>query len=449
MPVAGPGDARTLVGRGMGFGVTGSPYRRVGPGPVIQIGPSAEIRDVSGAGLASVRAGQRVSAAAYPLGSVRGPSAGLVLALARLDALTPGGPDRGAAASPGRERSARTAPCRPSAISPRKSAPPWGRTSASSSSRPGGRPRRPRRRRARGCGSCPSARSRRRRLALRHRDPDPGLLGNGADFPVDARRPARTVPHCRPPRGTTPRPPPPAPIPVCASSGDGPVKVAGPPRNRDSKSDGPPLPRGEGHPFNSPMPCVGHLCVRPPMHISHPDFPPSILHDGHVRDRRAPNGAAGRGRPRANRRLPADRAAGGRGHGPRVPGSGSVRGPRRGEGRPRALRPPPGPPRPPLKSDRSGRGGAECRPVVPGHRDRAPVVGDPGTFAHEAAEGGRLRLGRPCSDAGGAARVRPPHGRPLWRRDRNLESSRSLSVAAVRFTVSGQSASPGKLTRLT
>lgn len=50
----------------------------------------AEIRDVSGAGLASVRAGPRVSAAAYPLGSVRGPSAGLVLALARLDALTPG-----------------------------------------------------------------------------------------------------------------------------------------------------------------------------------------------------------------------------------------------------------------------------------------------------------------------------------------------------------------------
>jgi PDZ domain-containing protein len=50
----------------------------------------AEIRKVTGADLASLRVGSRVSAGVHPLGAVQGPSAGLILALARLDALTPG-----------------------------------------------------------------------------------------------------------------------------------------------------------------------------------------------------------------------------------------------------------------------------------------------------------------------------------------------------------------------
>ncbi|MEU6037469.1 hypothetical protein ABZ801_18880 [Actinomadura sp. NPDC047616] len=50
----------------------------------------AEIRRIPAARLARVRARPDVSATAYPLGAVRGPSAGLVLALARADALTPG-----------------------------------------------------------------------------------------------------------------------------------------------------------------------------------------------------------------------------------------------------------------------------------------------------------------------------------------------------------------------
>ncbi|OLT35454.1 hypothetical protein BJF79_32365 [Actinomadura sp. CNU-125] len=51
---------------------------------------TAESRKIPAGRLARVRTNVDVSATAYPLGTVRGPSAGLVLALARLDALTPG-----------------------------------------------------------------------------------------------------------------------------------------------------------------------------------------------------------------------------------------------------------------------------------------------------------------------------------------------------------------------
>ncbi|MGI5204031.1 S16 family serine protease [Spirillospora sp. CA-108201] len=51
---------------------------------------SAEVRRLPVGGLAGTEAGPTVSLTAYPLGPVEGPSAGLVLALARLDALTPG-----------------------------------------------------------------------------------------------------------------------------------------------------------------------------------------------------------------------------------------------------------------------------------------------------------------------------------------------------------------------
>jgi PDZ domain-containing protein len=84
VPLRAPEDLRALAARRTPLRLLVVPKDSGG-----SWGP-AEIRDVSGAGLASVRAGPRVSAAAYPLGSVRGPSAGLVLALARLDALTPG-----------------------------------------------------------------------------------------------------------------------------------------------------------------------------------------------------------------------------------------------------------------------------------------------------------------------------------------------------------------------
>ncbi|GAA2404372.1 hypothetical protein GCM10010191_10130 [Actinomadura vinacea] len=50
---------------------------------------TAELRPISAAHLAQVRV-RETSAAAYPLGDVQGPSAGLILALARVDALTPG-----------------------------------------------------------------------------------------------------------------------------------------------------------------------------------------------------------------------------------------------------------------------------------------------------------------------------------------------------------------------
>ncbi|GAA4312475.1 hypothetical protein GCM10023178_21750 [Actinomadura luteofluorescens] len=51
---------------------------------------SAEVRKMSVARLTGTEAGPTVSVTAYPLGPVEGPSAGLILALARLDALTPG-----------------------------------------------------------------------------------------------------------------------------------------------------------------------------------------------------------------------------------------------------------------------------------------------------------------------------------------------------------------------
>ncbi|MEV0662595.1 S16 family serine protease [Actinomadura luteofluorescens] len=51
---------------------------------------SAEVRRMPVGRLAGTEAGPTVSVTAYPLGPVEGPSAGLVLALARLDALTPG-----------------------------------------------------------------------------------------------------------------------------------------------------------------------------------------------------------------------------------------------------------------------------------------------------------------------------------------------------------------------
>ncbi|GAA4375347.1 hypothetical protein GCM10023088_32620 [Actinomadura verrucosospora] len=51
---------------------------------------SAEVRRIPVGRLAGTVAGPTVSVTAYPLGPVEGPSAGLILALARLDALTPG-----------------------------------------------------------------------------------------------------------------------------------------------------------------------------------------------------------------------------------------------------------------------------------------------------------------------------------------------------------------------
>ncbi|WP_433467316.1 S16 family serine protease [Spirillospora sp. CA-128828] len=51
---------------------------------------TAEIRRMPAGRLAGAQAGPAVSATAYPLGSVEGPSAGLILTLARVDALTPG-----------------------------------------------------------------------------------------------------------------------------------------------------------------------------------------------------------------------------------------------------------------------------------------------------------------------------------------------------------------------
>jgi PDZ domain-containing secreted protein len=51
---------------------------------------NAEIKQMPAARLTGVRASPAVSAIAYPLGVVQGPSAGLVLALARVDALTAG-----------------------------------------------------------------------------------------------------------------------------------------------------------------------------------------------------------------------------------------------------------------------------------------------------------------------------------------------------------------------
>ncbi|NDU71680.1 hypothetical protein GWI34_03420 [Actinomadura sp. DSM 109109] len=51
---------------------------------------SAEVRRMRVDRLAGTEAGPTVSVTAYPLGRVEGPSAGLVLALARLDELTPG-----------------------------------------------------------------------------------------------------------------------------------------------------------------------------------------------------------------------------------------------------------------------------------------------------------------------------------------------------------------------
>lgn len=51
---------------------------------------SAEVRKMPVARLTGTEAGPTVSVTAYPLGPVEGPSAGLILALARLDALTPG-----------------------------------------------------------------------------------------------------------------------------------------------------------------------------------------------------------------------------------------------------------------------------------------------------------------------------------------------------------------------
>jgi PDZ domain-containing secreted protein len=50
----------------------------------------AEIRLIPAARLEGVRAGPAVSATTYPLGDVQGPSAGLILALARIDDLTAG-----------------------------------------------------------------------------------------------------------------------------------------------------------------------------------------------------------------------------------------------------------------------------------------------------------------------------------------------------------------------
>lgn len=50
----------------------------------------ARIERLTAASLRGVRAGPAVSAVAYPLGAVQGPSAGLILALARIDELTPG-----------------------------------------------------------------------------------------------------------------------------------------------------------------------------------------------------------------------------------------------------------------------------------------------------------------------------------------------------------------------
>ncbi|WP_143227007.1 S16 family serine protease [Actinomadura mexicana] len=51
---------------------------------------SAEVRRMPVGRLAGIEAGPTVSLTAYPLGPVEGPSAGLILTLARLDALTPG-----------------------------------------------------------------------------------------------------------------------------------------------------------------------------------------------------------------------------------------------------------------------------------------------------------------------------------------------------------------------
>ncbi|MEU4822715.1 S16 family serine protease [Actinomadura sp. NPDC023710] len=51
---------------------------------------SAEVRRMPVGRLAGTEAGPTVALTAYPLGPVEGPSAGLILALARLDALTPG-----------------------------------------------------------------------------------------------------------------------------------------------------------------------------------------------------------------------------------------------------------------------------------------------------------------------------------------------------------------------
>jgi hypothetical protein len=91
-----------------GFGLTDSPYYRITPGPVPRIGVPARgswavttvvvqhgtwfrwaLAGINGERLA--RGGTAVSATAYPLGVVQGPSAGLMLTLARVGALGSGG----------------------------------------------------------------------------------------------------------------------------------------------------------------------------------------------------------------------------------------------------------------------------------------------------------------------------------------------------------------------
>ena len=84
VPLRAPADLETAVaGRA-------SPQVLVVPRVSAEAWGSAEIREVPAARLTEVRAGPRVSATAHRLGAVEGSSAGLILALARLDALTSG-----------------------------------------------------------------------------------------------------------------------------------------------------------------------------------------------------------------------------------------------------------------------------------------------------------------------------------------------------------------------
>ncbi|TDC42552.1 hypothetical protein E1281_36080 [Actinomadura sp. KC345] len=84
LPLRAPADLETAVaGRR-------SPQVLVVPRISGDVWGSAELREMPAARLAGVRAGPRVSATAHRLGPVEGASAGLVLALARVDALTPG-----------------------------------------------------------------------------------------------------------------------------------------------------------------------------------------------------------------------------------------------------------------------------------------------------------------------------------------------------------------------
>ena len=83
-PLRTESDLRTAAARASGLRVRVIPRRPGG-----RWGPARTTR-VPATALRTVRTSPDVSARVHPLGAVRGPSAGLVLALARIDALTPG-----------------------------------------------------------------------------------------------------------------------------------------------------------------------------------------------------------------------------------------------------------------------------------------------------------------------------------------------------------------------